>query len=53
MYGKIAGGAGLVGTTAAASLPVTGLSVVWMMIGGIAMVGLGGALMRFVPRQHH
>ncbi|GGK03227.1 hypothetical protein GCM10010123_36440 [Pilimelia anulata] len=51
MYGKVTGGVGAAGGLAA--LADTGISIIWLLIGAVALIGLGGALLRFVPRREN
>lgn len=36
---------------AAATLPFTGLSVIWIVLAGVALLALGGAVRRLLPRS--
>jgi hypothetical protein len=38
------------GTAAAGALPFTGINVIWIAIGGFALLMAAGALWRIVPR---
>lgn len=49
MYDKAAVSSG---AATLAALPVTGLSVLWFVIAGFALLMAGGALWRIVPRAH-
>lgn len=59
MYGQTAGVAGLastVGATAAgatgATLPFTGLNLIWIVLAAFAVYAAGLAILRVVPRVH-
>jgi hypothetical protein len=45
------GSAGAAGTTAAAGLPFTGGEPIWMVLAGVAMLALAGAIHRLVPKR--
>jgi hypothetical protein len=45
------GSAGVAGTTAAAALPFTGGEPIWMLLAGVAMLALAGAIRRLVPKR--
>jgi hypothetical protein len=47
MYGKIAGGGGLIGGT----LPVTGVNVLFALLITFVLIGAGFAVARCVPRR--
>ncbi|GGK34529.1 hypothetical protein GCM10010124_28950 [Pilimelia terevasa] len=51
MYSKTAGGLGVVGGVA--TLADTGIAILWLLIGGVALIGLGAALLRFIPRREN
>jgi len=42
---------GVAGTTAAAGLPFTGGEPLWMVLAGVAMLTLAGAIRRLVPKR--
>jgi len=53
MYGHagVAGAVSALGTTATvATLPFTGVSLVWMSLAGFALISAGLAILRTVPR---
>jgi hypothetical protein len=50
LLGATAGTAAGIAGTAGATLPFTGLNLVWLTIGGFALLMAGGALWRIVPR---
>lgn len=45
------GSGGVAGTTAAAGLPFTGGEPIWMVLAGVAMLALAGAIRRLVPKR--
>jgi hypothetical protein len=48
MYGKIAGGGGLIG----GALPVTGINVLYALLIAFTMIGAGFAVARCIPKRH-
>jgi hypothetical protein len=48
MYGKIAGGGGLM----SAALPVTGINVLYSLLIAFTLIGAGFAVARCVPKRH-
>jgi hypothetical protein len=53
MYGQTAGVAGATGVVgAAATLPFTGLNVIWVLLAGFALIAAGIAILRVIPRKH-
>jgi len=48
MYGKIAGGGGLIG----GALPVTGVNVLFSLLIAFALIGAGFAVFRCIPQRH-
>jgi hypothetical protein len=49
MYGKIAGGGGLIG----AALPVTGIDVLYTLLIAFTLIGAGFAVTRCIPHAAH
>jgi hypothetical protein len=53
MYGQTAGVAGATGAVgAAATLPFTGLNLIWVLLAGFALIAAGIAILRVIPRKH-
>ncbi len=48
MYGKIAGGSGLIGT----ALPVTGINILYSLLIAFTLIGAGFAVTRCIPKRH-
>jgi hypothetical protein len=48
MYGKIAGGGGLIG----AALPVTGINILYSLLIGFTLISAGFAVARCIPKRH-
>jgi hypothetical protein len=48
VYGKIAGGSGLIG----AALPVTGINVLYSLLIAFTLIGAGFAVVRCIPKRH-
>jgi hypothetical protein len=48
MYGKIAGGSGLIG----AALPVTGINILYSLLIAFTLIGAGFAVVRCIPKLH-
>jgi hypothetical protein len=48
MYGKIAGGSGLIGT----ALPVTGIDILYSLLIAFTLIGVGFAVTRCIPKRH-
>jgi hypothetical protein len=52
MYGQTAGVAGAAATVGtAATLPFTGLNLIWILLAGFALIAAGIAIMRVIPRK--
>jgi hypothetical protein len=55
MYGQsagVAGASGAVGAVgAAATLPFTGLNLIWVLLAGFALIAAGTAIARMIPRK--
>jgi hypothetical protein len=56
MYGQTVGVAGTASTvgavSTAATLPFTGLSLIWVLLAGFALIAAGTAIVRVIPRKH-
>ncbi len=50
MYDKAISGLG--STIGIGTLAYTGLDVVWLALGGFALIAAGMAIMRTIPRRH-
>ena len=48
MYGKLAGGSGLIG----AALPVTGINILYSLLIAFTLIGAGFAVVRCIPKRH-